>query len=447
MYLSEIHEGWKDLDGKTARKIEREEKKMKTDLMKIKSLRFGKAGNSKLTRLEEMIVSGNTRKLLEMEEIRLNLEKYSEIPKGWKKGNGWKISGKNTPEQEESDHWKSLARNMRIIDKQEKWLEPGWLEASSLEEQRTFLYGGTERQKEKTSQASLRLSDMDMKEDAKIGGKKVHQLAGIFQREGNEMQELRKGATDLDTCTRLRLNTTDHKDARIRCIGEMKTFENIEDKKTSREEDIDKAEAPRIDRKMLNFSLLNNEDNGRKPATRDVIDNLEATKTSTHTTNTVKDLNSEDNLQGKISEMHLPSLPSLTTQARRLTNSEMRCLERSPGGGRVIKTKLGTPRNQQVSAIRKLFEKQTTGGNIELLWQSTQDTNLNLGEGLENQFRTRQKESFCVGQPDGVYLTGPRQTCGTLFRPDSDWPSQPELGRCSQSPDLCDDQPRERPGK
>ena len=149
-------------------------------------------------------------------------------------------------------------------------------------------------------------------------------MAGIFQREGNEMQELRKGATDLDTCTRLRLNTTDHKDARIRCIEEMKTFENNEDKKTSREEDIDKAEAPGIDRKMLNlnfsFSLLNNEDNGRKPATRDVIDNLEATKTSTHATNTVKDLNSEDNLQGKISEMHLPSLPSLTTQACRLTN-------------------------------------------------------------------------------------------------------------------------------
>ena len=135
--------------------------------------------------------------------------------------------------------------------------------------------------------------------------------------------------------------------------------------------------------------------------------------------------------------MHLPSLPSLTKLARCMTKSEMRCQERSPGGGRVIKTKQGTPRKLQVSVIRKLFEKQTTGGNIELLWQSTQDTNLNPGEGLENQFRTRQKESFCVSQPERGYWTGPRQTCGTLFRPNSDWPSQPGLGRCSQSP--CDD--------
>ena len=158
---------------------------------------------------------------------------------------------------------------------------------------------------------------------------------------------------------------------------------------------------------MLN--LLDYEDNGRKPANEnvDVVDNLEERRINTHTNIKVKDLNSKNILQGKISEMHLPSLPSLTTKVRRLTNSEMRCLERSPGGGKVSKTKLGTPRNQQVSSIRKLFENRTIGGNIELLCQSTLDTNLNLGEGVQNQFGTngtRQKESFCVSQPDGGVL-------------------------------------------
>ena len=137
---------------------------------------------------------------------------------------------------------------------------------------------------------------------------------------------------------------------------------------------------------------------------------------------------------------------------RRLTNYEMRCLERSPGGGKVTKTKLGTPRNQQVLLIRKLFEHRattTTGGNIELLSQSTLATNLNPGVGDQNQFGTfgtRRKESFFVSQPAGGYWTGPSQPGGTLLQPDTDWPSQPELGRCSQSPGLYDDQPRERPG-
>ena len=124
------------------------------------------------------------------------------------------------------------------------------------------------------------------------------------------------------------------------------------------------------------------------------------------------------------------------------TTSEMHCLRRSPGGSKVIKTKLGTSRNQQVLSIRKLFEHRattTTEGNIELLSQSTLATNLNPGMGVQNQFGTRRKETFCVSQPAGGYWTGPRQPGGTLFWPETDWSSEPEFGRCSQSQGLCDD--------
>ena len=446
LYLSELHEGWKDLDGKTTRKIEREGKKMRTDLMKSKNSRFGKAGNSKLTKLEEMIVSSNTRRLLEIEETRLNVEGYFEVQKGWKSGNGWKMNDKKKTkaQEEESEHWKSLARNIRLIDKKEQWLEHGWLEISSLEEQRTFLYGNSEKQKGRMTQASL--IDKDRGDDSMIGRKRANQMAGIFQKDGKGTKELMEGTTDL------RMNNTDNKDAKTRCIGEMILVENTEDKKTSREEESGKGQCPLIDRKTLRFEMLDNEDNGSIPAIEDaiedVIDNLEAPRSSTHAANKVKDWNPGASLRGKISEMRLPSLPSLTSRACQLTNSEMHCLERSPGGGRVSKTKLGTVRSQQVSSIKKLFENQSTGVNMELLLPSCKKrTNLNPGRGIGNKFRSngiRQKESFCVSQPDGGYQTGPRQTCEDEFRPDFDWPSQPDLEESNQSRVLLDDKPRER---
>ena len=143
-----------------------------------------------------------------------------------------------------------MARNMRIIDKLEKWLEPGWLESSSLEEQRSFIYGDPERQIEETSTTSLGLNGL--KEEVKIGGRNVHQLPGIFQKDGKVMPELRKGATDMTTSTKLRLNTEYHTDARFRCNGKKQ----VNDRKTSREEEFDKTEVPRNDKKMLNLNLI-----------------------------------------------------------------------------------------------------------------------------------------------------------------------------------------------
>ena len=75
--------------------MEKEEKKLKSDLMKMKSQRFGKAGNKKITKLEELLITINSRKLLEVEEIRLNLEnkkneKETAVPEGWKRINNKK---------------------------------------------------------------------------------------------------------------------------------------------------------------------------------------------------------------------------------------------------------------------------------------------------------------------------------------------------------------------
>ena len=111
-------------------------------------------------------------------------------------GNGWKMTDKKKTkaQEEESEHWKSLARNIRLIDKKEQWLEQGWLEISSLEEQRTFLYGNSEKQKGRMTQASL--IDKDRGEDSMIGRKRVNQLAGIFQKDGNWQPQERCEGTD-----------------------------------------------------------------------------------------------------------------------------------------------------------------------------------------------------------------------------------------------------------
>ena len=72
MCLQGNNDGWKELDAKDTIRLEREEKKLKAELVSRKKIRFGKAGNHKITRLEEMLIASNTRKL-ELEEVRMNL--------------------------------------------------------------------------------------------------------------------------------------------------------------------------------------------------------------------------------------------------------------------------------------------------------------------------------------------------------------------------------------
>ena len=110
-YLSENYENWKELEGKHLRRLEKEEKKLKSETMKMKSQRFGKAGNKKLTNLEELLITMNKRKLMEIEEVKMNLEnrkakkpkKENETPEGWKISSNRRLEMKLTY-KEEKDH-------------------------------------------------------------------------------------------------------------------------------------------------------------------------------------------------------------------------------------------------------------------------------------------------------------------------------------------------------
>ena len=133
--------------------------------------------------------------------------------------------------------------------------------------------------------------------------------------------------------------------------------------------------------------------------------------------------------QMKTTGMELMHKPSVRSTARSLTNSEMHYHERSPGGGKVSKVKKGTPK-KTVATIRKMFENSTrpTSGGLVGLRQQTQ-INFNLPQ---REFVTRQKTKICADQPGGGLGTGPREPCGRKVRPNSDWISQPEVGRASQ---------------
>ena len=76
---------WQDLTTAEARRLERDEKKLKSEIVKRKKSKYGKAGNSKLSPLEEAIISSQTRKMSELAEVKQNLSRKEAGKKGWKK--------------------------------------------------------------------------------------------------------------------------------------------------------------------------------------------------------------------------------------------------------------------------------------------------------------------------------------------------------------------------
>ena len=88
----------------------------------------------------------------------------------------------------------------------------------------------------------------------------MYQLAGLFQKDGNGVSGLGNSNTELKAHTKLklRLNTYVEQDAKLRCEENEPV-----DRKSSREEEQDKAEEPRTSKV---FNLLDKQDNGKKPA-------------------------------------------------------------------------------------------------------------------------------------------------------------------------------------
>ena len=134
-FLLEKDEEWQELTSMETRKLERDVKKLKSEIMKRKKSKYGRAGNSKLSLLEEAVIISQTRRKSELAEVRKNLGRKEAGRKGWKMEN---IPNGNIPEgrKEIEEQWTKLASNMRKIETLERWVDAQWMGQSSLEQQR-----------------------------------------------------------------------------------------------------------------------------------------------------------------------------------------------------------------------------------------------------------------------------------------------------------------------
>ena len=107
-------------------------------------------------------------------------------------------------------------------------------------------------------------------------GKKVYQLAGLFQKAGNVEQGLASERMQAHTRLRFRKHFEHEHDARLRVENEYE--ENIQenilvDVETSREEDNDRGRADEPRRPNV-LKMLDNEDNGKKKPARRIVEDI-----------------------------------------------------------------------------------------------------------------------------------------------------------------------------
>ena len=73
MFIKETTEKWQELSSGETRRPERDERKIRVEMLKIRKGKFGKIGGKKLTVLEDVILRNQTRKLTELSEIEQNV--------------------------------------------------------------------------------------------------------------------------------------------------------------------------------------------------------------------------------------------------------------------------------------------------------------------------------------------------------------------------------------
>ena len=92
----------------------------------------------------------------------------------------------------------------------------------------------------------------------------------------------------------------------------------------------------------------------------------------------------------------------------------------------MVKKCMGTPKhNSKIEKLRKIFESSPTRRRAELLTHLSQPTCKQIKFNLSGQTTTTESvgltQKICVGQPEGMTGTGPRQDCELGPEPSQDW--------------------------
>ena len=317
-------EEWQDLTNAEIRKLDKDEKTLRTEIVKRRKIKYGKAGNSKLTAMEDAILSSQARKMSELYEGTKNLSWYEKRRKGWKlddrppphipegrkKDYHDQARDKNKARSIEiEEHWQRLQSSKNRIEDGERWVNAIGMVNSSLEDLR-----GLGRETE------------------------LDKMAWNFWKEeptslrckGGQGHKNRDAETTDEEIRKTRLKKTIQVEDRLADMP-PKTGRNI----------IDSEDSFMFEKTKKN--ILNHEDTGRK----NVEDCEDVVK--------VKDPNSSQ-VRKMTSEMHKHTVRE-RKDAARLTKSEMHYHERSPAGrGKIVKHKRGTPSKLEVKKLRQIFE-------------------------------------------------------------------------------------------
>ena len=150
LFLKENAEGWKCLTAKEMKDLEKEEKIMRMKLKENKRRKFWKAGNTKLTAMDEENLRMEIVKMKEMTEVEQNIWKEENngvdkrggkvrkgnIPEGW-----WRrVTDQECKEVEKMSqekrsnnllvetHWTRLRKSREQIENREEWKCSTWFE-------------------------------------------------------------------------------------------------------------------------------------------------------------------------------------------------------------------------------------------------------------------------------------------------------------------------------
>ena len=138
-FLTEHAGEWQVLNAGESRRLEKEEKRMRSEILQKRRKKYGKAGMKKLTALEEMIVRNQTKRLVELAEVGQNIGRKeirrkcqklesttsTKFPEGWKCQPPEPSSTENTRDGKRlqqsllEEHWERLISSKNYIEKNE----------------------------------------------------------------------------------------------------------------------------------------------------------------------------------------------------------------------------------------------------------------------------------------------------------------------------------------
>ena len=426
------------------RKLEKEERGMRQEILKKRKEKFGKISGKKLTVIEEKILKNQTEMLSELAEVGRNVEKEQlrrqgkklrrleeSLPEGWKNGEGQVGGGMSSGSLDEEGHWERMMAHRTSLLNNKSWMNSERLESSSLEEQRMWAYGwklsdngddigrGVWKFWEDTTSTEI------TEKDTEIGN--GHEKDALVVQEGwratSQVEDfILQPRLTKHTVNEMHADNQDYQDNIHAAARKNHAEDNMQAASmlSFREDNIhaDKSVIKR-DAELLNFSF------GR-PSSQPQVSEMQEGRQKTESV--------VDRTPGKIrrgpSEMRATA--GERKDASRAPRSKTPCRERSQGaGGRVVKKVRCTPTKirkiSHVSTLKHFFEQcnvsPPTRGAIELLEQpSTQNFILNPGPTTTTTRDASFSRKDCVSQSGSPIQTGPRQTATSGASLSQDWP-------------------------